>query len=106
MFSSSYTTCTLGWRVLGGLAGWGAAVPDGKNSSLMYSCTRSPVASRSSGAARLPLTLIRLLRKLLYSRLVGSPTVTLWTKRDSRTPASLDVAVNSFMGILLIDLSP
>ena len=69
-----------------GRAGRAGAASGGKNSSLMYSSIRSPAARRASGAARRPLTLIRLLRKLLYKRLAGRPVVTLWTNRDSRTP--------------------
>ena len=60
--------------------------------------------SRSSGVPFLPLTLTRLLRKLLYSRLVGKSRVTLWTKRESRTPSSFAVAVNCFIkSFLLLD---
>ena len=58
------------------------------------------VASPANGEISfLPLTLMRLLRKLLYKRLVGKSRVTLWTKRERRTPSSLAVAVYCFIKV-------
>ena len=57
---------------------------------------------RSSGTPFFAVDLDALVAELLYKRLVGKSRVTLWTKRERRTPSSLAVAVYCFMFVFLI----
>ena len=67
--------------------------------NLGYGLEVTGVSNGMSASPRLPFTLMRLLRKLLYSRLRGMSLVTLSTKRESRTPFSFSPAINFFMGV-------
>lgn len=68
-----------------------------KNSSLRYRLTTSPTASLALISARLPFTLIRLVRIPLYIIEEGSSGTALPRNLSSRCPASFCPIVNSFI---------
>ena len=68
-----------------------------KNSSLRYRLTTSPTASLVLISARLPFTLIRLVRIPLYIIEEGSSGTALPRNLSSRCPASFCPIVNSFI---------
>lgn len=97
MARSARRGSVTGGCLRGSLAVLAVGLPTGKNSSLMYSSIKSPALRRVSGSARLPLTLMRLLRNALYIMLRGISLVTPSTKRLRRTPFSLGPAVKLFI---------
>ena len=93
-FSSSYKISSWGLKTeRKAFSGVGAS----KNSSLMYSWSRSPFTRRVSRLAPLPLSFTRLMRMYFWARGAGRRGRVLASHRSSRWPASLGPTVNSRM---------